>query len=276
MNYKIDKFGNPYVEGESFPCGGGLDKRCTYNEVALYCYYILEDKVSIYEFLKKKGWDNPIHSDNSIEIWENGDTKIYFEDYSGKQWGYLYTEYVGAEGNEDYAKRKQTLLDAIGDAIKNSGRVFSFSEESNKVFFPIYCGEPREERICDAYIDEWNGDPTISTYYKDEDGETCIEYTKIADFSNEEIETIMGLLGIKVPSLNPKKVKRVFRFHAHTWTDVIVEVDEDMDDDEVFELANDKYNNGEYDYDSADGNFENTDCEEITDMYINDGLIKND
>ena len=48
-NNLIDKYGKPYIGGESFPCGGGLDKRCTYN----------------------------------------GDT------YSGGQWGYVHTEFVG-------------------------------------------------------------------------------------------------------------------------------------------------------------------------------------
>lgn len=59
--------------------------------------------------------------------------------------------------------------------------------------------------------------------------------------------------------------KRVYRFHAHVWTDVVVEVDDNMSDDECLELAADKYNEG--DYESQDDNFENTDCEEITDYY---------
>lgn len=92
----IDKFGNPFVEGISFPVGNGLDSRCSQNGMALYCYYTLEDKESIHKFLKANGWDDPIHADDSIEIWEKGDTKIYFEDWGGTQWGYLSTEYVGA------------------------------------------------------------------------------------------------------------------------------------------------------------------------------------
>ena len=66
--------------------------------------------------------------------------------------------------------------------------------------------------------------------------------------------------------------KRVYRFHAHVWTDVVIDVDDNMTDEECFDLATDKYNNGDYDYDSADGNFENTDCEEVTDEYIADGI----
>lgn len=66
--------------------------------------------------------------------------------------------------------------------------------------------------------------------------------------------------------------KKVFRFHAHTWNDVVVdesELDLEGDEDEetidemLYDKAMDKYNNGEYD--SSDDNFENTDVEEITD-----------
>lgn len=91
----IDRYGNPYVADESFPAGGGLDKRCTHNGDALYCYYGLTKRPRIYEYLKSLGWDDPIHSDSSLEIWEKGDTKIYFEDYRDGTWGYLHTEYVG-------------------------------------------------------------------------------------------------------------------------------------------------------------------------------------
>lgn len=94
-NNLIDKYGKPYIGGESFPAGGGLDKRCTYNGDALYCYYNLEDKRRIGEYLRGMGWGNPIHSDDCIEIWEKGDTRICFDTYSGGQWGYVHTEFVG-------------------------------------------------------------------------------------------------------------------------------------------------------------------------------------
>lgn len=79
----------------------------------------------------------------------------------------------------------------------------------------------------------------------------------------------------------PKSYKRVFRFHAHSWTDVIVDSseldlmgdeDEDTIDEMFFDKASDKYNEGEYDYDSADGNFENTDVEEVTDSLKEDKI----
>lgn len=68
----------------------------------------------------------------------------------------------------------------------------------------------------------------------------------------------------------PKKVTRVFRFHAHTWADVIVEGDENTTDDEFFDMAQDKYNEGDYDYD--DTAFENEDVEEITESLKEDNI----
>lgn len=73
--------------------------------------------------------------------------------------------------------------------------------------------------------------------------------------------------------------KRVYRFHAHTWADVVVSEDEldlcgDEDEDTIDELfsmkADDKYN--ESDYADDPSNFENTDVEEITD-YLKENNI---
>lgn len=90
---KIDKYGEVYGEN-SFPVGGGLDKRCDYNGDALYCYYQLKDSSAIAKYLQSQGWGMPIHSDKHLEIWEKGNTKIYFEEYD-TQWGYMSTEFVG-------------------------------------------------------------------------------------------------------------------------------------------------------------------------------------
>lgn len=79
------------------------------------------------------------------------------------------------------------------------------------------------------------------------------------------------------PKEEPKK--RVFRFHAHSWADVVVSEDEldlcgDESEDMIDELfrmkADDKYN--ECDYEDDPSNFENTDVEEITD-YLKDNKI---
>jgi hypothetical protein len=68
----------------------------------------------------------------------------------------------------------------------------------------------------------------------------------------------------------PKEVKKVFRFHAHTWTDVVVTGTTDLTEEEWYDLANDKYNEGDYEEDPD--NFENTDVEEITD-YLKENKI---
>ena len=94
-NYLIDVNGKPYIKGISYPCGGGLDKRCSYNDIALECYYKKGNKEDISKYLKEKGFGNPIHDDNHISIWEKGDTKIYFEEYIDGLYGYLTTEYIG-------------------------------------------------------------------------------------------------------------------------------------------------------------------------------------
>lgn len=51
----------------------------------------------------------------------------------------------------------------------------------------------------------------------------------------------------------PKKQKFTFRFHTHGWTDISVEAE---NADEARELADEKYNEG--DYEDIDENFENT------------------
>ena len=60
-------------------------------------------------------------------------------------------------------------------------------------------------------------------------------------------------------------MKRVIRFFQRSWVDIVVEVPEDADDEEVYEAANERYNNGEYD--DSDTDFENTDYEDVTDYY---------
>ncbi len=77
----------------------------------------------------------------------------------------------------------------------------------------------------------------------------------------------------------PKSYKRVFRFHAHSWVDVVVDSSElelngDEDEETInelfFEKANDKYNESDYEEDPS--NFENTDVEEITDSLKEDKI----
>ena len=87
-----------------------------------------------------------------------------------------------------------------------------------------------------------------------------------------ESHELVGFAYYKSEEKEREPKKKVFRFHAHTWNDVVVdesELDLEGDEDEetidemLYDKAMDKYNNGEYD--SSDDNFENTDVEEITD-----------
>lgn len=57
----------------------------------------------------------------------------------------------------------------------------------------------------------------------------------------------------------PRRKKYTFRFHTHGWTDITVVAESE---EEAQDLADEKYNNGDYP-DDASG-FENTDCENIT------------
>lgn len=67
----------------------------------------------------------------------------------------------------------------------------------------------------------------------------------------------------------PTEKRYVFRFHAHTWVDIAVR---DIDEEAAMEKAQDIYNSG--DYEENPENFENTDCEDITDY--TDGFADNE
>ena len=78
----------------------------------------------------------------------------------------------------------------------------------------------------------------------------CLAYQE--DIENKEMEEEQEVL-------KPTKIKKVYRFWSQHWVDIEVE---GADEDECVELAQDKYNNGEYDDDAED--WENTDMEDIT------------
>ena len=63
-----------------------------------------------------------------------------------------------------------------------------------------------------------------------------------------------------------KKKKYVIRFNWRQWVDITVEA---HDEGEAYELATDRYNEGDYEEDSE--NFENTDAEIVTSEYEENG-----
>lgn len=94
----IDLYGKPYIQDESWPAGGGLDKRCSYNGDALHAYYTLKSRYEIFDYLKAVGFElNEAMTDR--EVWSKGNTEITFEvyDWSVERgfWAYLHTEYIG-------------------------------------------------------------------------------------------------------------------------------------------------------------------------------------
>ena len=93
-NYLIDQFGNPYVENESLPVGGGLDKRCDYNAEALHAYNELLGDTAIVDYLEGEGFEEIDTPSMDYAVFEKGNTRIVFESYIGGMYGYVHTEYI--------------------------------------------------------------------------------------------------------------------------------------------------------------------------------------
>ena len=91
-NYLIDESGNPYIQGVSWPAGGGLDKRCNYNKEALHAF----DSWDEYDdYLDENGFEIIVSDFPYMESWEKGNTRIVFESWIGGLWGYVHTEFIG-------------------------------------------------------------------------------------------------------------------------------------------------------------------------------------
>ena len=88
-SYMIDRDGKPYIENVSYPVGGGLDKRCSYNKDALSAFYKCKNRIDGDEYLSKSGF-------KAIDetTWEKGDTRIHFDGLIDGLWGYMTTEYI--------------------------------------------------------------------------------------------------------------------------------------------------------------------------------------
>lgn len=92
-NYYIDEKGNPYTD-ESWPAGGGLDRRCDFNGDALHCFYKLADFESIEHWLESRGFDLVKDDFPYKQTWTKGNTEIVFEDYIDGLYGYVHTEFI--------------------------------------------------------------------------------------------------------------------------------------------------------------------------------------
>ena len=89
---------------------------------------------------------------------------------------------------------KEYLVDLLRSSIREHG-TYSF-REGEKVFFPTYFGEIREESICEVYLDD-DDIPIIRTHCNYGESDGVYDYSKVAEFSNDEISEILDLLGIK-------------------------------------------------------------------------------
>lgn len=89
----VDREGNPYIEDESWPAGGGLDDRCSFNKECVEAFD-LEDVEDMHNYLNKKGF-KIVNQDSDSEIWQKGDTRVYYDGYQGDSYGYMRTEYSG-------------------------------------------------------------------------------------------------------------------------------------------------------------------------------------
>ena len=94
-NPYIDQYGNPYIEDESFPAGGGLHRDCEFNADALYAFYVPHSRDKITAYLTSKGF-TPFTQGEDYEEWEKGNTLVTYEtyDHSAGQWGYMRTELI--------------------------------------------------------------------------------------------------------------------------------------------------------------------------------------
>jgi len=91
-NYLIDRDGNPYIENESSPAGGGLDKRCDYNKEAVHAFDL--DVYDCADYLDENGFELVEGSGYLMEVWEKGNTRIVLEDPIDGLYGYVHTEYI--------------------------------------------------------------------------------------------------------------------------------------------------------------------------------------
>ena len=64
----VDRDGNPYIEDESFPAGGGLDDRCSYNNECIKAFDMMSSE-KIEDFLESRGFEL-IDEDYYWQIWQ--------------------------------------------------------------------------------------------------------------------------------------------------------------------------------------------------------------
>lgn len=93
-NYLIDRDGKPYIQDESWPAGGGLDRRCDHNAHALYAFDVIGKPLKIEDYLCDHDFDIERDEMPFMQSWTKGNTRIVFESYADGLWGYVHTELI--------------------------------------------------------------------------------------------------------------------------------------------------------------------------------------
>lgn len=96
------------------------------------------------------------------------------------------------DGEKDYNKEKEELVKKANKYCYDNGAVYV----GRKPLSLNYFGEERTEEIEYVYNDDDNI-VVVSSWYKDDEGKEGIDYTRLEEFSNDEIKKILAISGIK-------------------------------------------------------------------------------
>lgn len=112
----VDRNGDKYIEDESFPAGGGLDDRCTYNKDCIAAFDLCSsDKIA--QFLSKRGF-SLLDNDGFSERWQKGDTIVTFDGYANNCYGYMTTEYNPNGRINPYFVHENKLNKIVAESVK--------------------------------------------------------------------------------------------------------------------------------------------------------------
>lgn len=120
------------------------------------------------------------------------------------------------------------------------------------------CDENEGGYYCQVYTDKW---------YDHEIDDFCVHPYDCDCEDLDEVEKYIAkfISDCDYPEAAVKKF--VIRHYWRQWVDIVVEA---HDEDEAFDIADTKYNNG--DYEELPDNFENTDVQNVTDVYERNNL----
>ena len=160
----------------------------------------------------------------------------------------------------DFYDLEQAIIESVEVYMRQKNLDYIDTSDTSKAklpFIEFVDGDEENARTshilavrvdCDELEILSNGDPT------DE-----LAWTDVHSDSVYYADALMSLAeGLPAFTKDYESTKRsyTFRFHRHAWTDITVEA---KDEETAQELADEKYNNGEYE--DSDENFENTHME---------------